>query len=104
MPPPPVSLAGESVRRPVYPTCAQRRERLLLGRRARRRTPEPIVGAIQGDRRDLDLRAVSQLAFHVGKPRLAWRVQIAVTIGMDHDIDEVGIVEGRRRSARTSRR
>ena len=75
----------------------QRREGTPLSRRrlARRRS-DAVFRTVQRDRRRLDLRALGQLCFHVSEPRLTGRVGIAVTIGMDHHVHEVRIVERRR--------
>ena len=56
------------------------------------------------DGRHLDPRPRGQPLLHGLEPRLARRVEVAVTVGVDHAIDEVGVVEGRARSGRTSRR
>ncbi len=52
-----------------------------------------IGGAIQKDRRRRNLRTLRELPLRLLKPLFARRICIPMAIGMDHDVDEIGIVE-----------
>ena len=54
---------------------------------------QTVVGAVERDRRCFDLRPCSQPALGRLETRIAFRVQVAMTIRVDDAIDEVGIVE-----------
>ena len=56
-------------------------------------TGQPVVGAVQGDRRRFDLRPSGEPPLDRFEPRFAIGVQVAVTIRVDDAVDEVGIVE-----------
>ena len=58
---------------------------------------DSVAGAMQDDGGDGDLRLGGKLLLDRLQGRIAWRVPETVAIGMDHDLDEVRIVEGCRR-------
>src|ERR1700722_15506151 len=62
-------------------------------RYCRRRASQRIRCAIQKDRRRRDLRALRELPFHLLKPLFARRISIPMTIGVNHHVHEIGIVE-----------
>src|SRR6476660_5319251 len=62
-----------------------------------RRWPrDAIVCAIQRDRRHIDFRTLSQAALHLLKAGVSGRVADSMTIRVNHQVHEVGIVERRR--------
>ncbi len=52
-----------------------------------------VLGAVQHDSRYGDRRSLGQAALDRVKARLAWRIAVTVTVGVDHHVDEVRIVE-----------
>ena len=69
----------------------------VTGRRAAVRCREvAICQAVQGDSRDRDGRLRSKLLLDLIIRRVAGCVSEAMTVGVKHDLDIVGIVEGHR--------
>ena len=66
-------------------------ERQMSLRAARRR--HGVLGALQDDARHRDRRALGEPALDGVEARIARGVAVAVPVGMDHHVDEVGIVE-----------
>src|SRR3546814_18073870 len=54
--------------------------------------------AVERDRRDRDGRLRGEAAFHLLIRRVARREREAVAVGLDHDVHEIGVVEGFRRA------
>ena len=71
----------------------ERGESGSLVRVLRGRCAEPIAAAVQGDRRSLDAWALRETPLDLEKPGLSRRISDAVTIGMNHHVNEVGVVE-----------
>src|SRR5665213_1857549 len=75
----------------------QRREYRPLSRRdIGCRASQRIGGPVQEDRWGRNLRALRELPLHLSKPRFARRICVPMAIGMNHHVDEIGVVERRR--------
>ena len=55
--------------------------------------PHAVVGAVEGDRPDADRGLLGQAAFDLGVRRIARHQREPVPVRLDHDLDEVRIVE-----------
>ena len=84
-------------------TGDQGRESLLVSRRIRGRSTKPTLRPAQHDRGHRNLRTVRQLTLHRQEALFSNRVAVTVPIGMNHDIDEIGVVETRRRTVIAAR-
>ena len=91
----PVARAAGSVRRRHDVALGPGGEERQLALRRGPAAPG-VVGAVQDDARHGDRRALGEAALDVVEARIAGRVAVAVPVGVDHDVDEVGIVERRR--------
>ena len=58
------------------------------------------AGAMQDDRRDCDRRLGGKPILDRLQRRIARRLIIAVAIGLDHDLDKIRVVKGRRLTRR----
>src|SRR5215475_8180899 len=72
-----------------------REHRLFRGRSFRRWPPEPIVLSIERDRWRVDFRTRGELLLHRLEARFARSVSEPMTIGMNHDVHEIRVVERR---------
>src|SRR5262245_59876370 len=79
-------------------SCDQCRQLITLVRVFYRRSSDAIISAAQRDRRDVDLRPLRETLFHLDEPRLAGRIADAMTIRMNHEVYEIGIIERRSRA------
>src|SRR5688572_1460631 len=61
----------------------------------RGRPAESVAAAVEGDRGRFDPRTLGELPFDLHEPRFTGRIADAVTIRVDHHIDEIRIVERR---------
>src|SRR5688572_5335029 len=61
----------------------------------RGRPAESVAAAVEGDRGRFNPRTFGELPFDLDEPRFTGRIADAVTIRVDHHIDEIGIVERR---------
>src|SRR4029077_2540479 len=68
----------------------------LTGADGSRWSAESVVGAVQQNRRHRDRRPLGECPLHLEKPTLTGGVEVAMAIGMDHAVNEVGILEGGR--------
>lgn len=66
----------------------------VVGRAADRH--HAVVGAVEGDARHADVRLLCEAGLQGRVRRVAGRQAMAVAVGVDHDVDEIGVVEGRR--------
>src|SRR6185369_13788163 len=64
-------------------------------RGVRRWSPEPIVLPIERDRWRVDFRSGRELLLHRLEARFARSISEPMTIGMNHDVHEIRIVERR---------
>jgi len=87
-------LTWEEVTRNRYDASLVRagKKALVAFRRLRRR--DPIAFAVQDNRRHRDHRLSGKFDFDLFKGWIAPRRPIAVAVGMDRDLDKIGVVEG----------
>ena len=71
---------------------------LAPGRVWRRLAPEPRRAGPQHDRRHVHGRPLGEPSLHVEKPFLARRVELPVPVRVHDDVDEIRVVERRRRA------
>src|ERR1700728_1724105 len=70
-----------------------REDRAFGWRHIRGWAREWIGGAIEQDGRSSNRRTFREFALHLLKTFFAWRVSIAMAVGMNHHFNEVGILE-----------
>ena len=57
------------------------------------RRRNPVGFTLQSDCRDRDRRLARELRLDRIERRVAWRDPVTVTIGLDHHLDEIRIIE-----------
>src|SRR5262249_60115043 len=65
----------------------------VLGGDLRPRMPERVVAPVQDDRRDRNRRPLRELLLHLEETWLAWCVEVAVAVRVNHAVHEVRVVE-----------
>jgi hypothetical protein len=75
-----------------------RKDSAFRGRSVGRRSHDAVVGAVEDDGRHRNRRTLGQPGLGIFEARLARSIADAVPVGVDHDVDEVGVVERRRRA------